>query len=170
MDPVALIRRLEGNADVFRALLSATPHDEAVRTPEGGGWSIRDVACHLLDEERLDFRARLELTLRGTDEPWPPIDPEGWVEAHDYASQELREVLAAFLEERTASVAWLRGLGDVDWEETHAHPTLGSLRAGDLLLSWVTHDALHLRQLAHRTLDNAAASARPYSGDYAGPW
>ena len=68
------------------------------------------------------------------------------------------------------AVEWLRGLGEVDWTLSHAHPTLGSLRAGDLLLSWVTHDALHLRQLARRMLENAAAAARPFSGDYAGPW
>ena len=44
------------------------------------------------------------------------------------------------------------------------------MTAGQMLLSWLAHDMLHLRQMAelhHRYIEAAAA---PESVDYAGGW
>ena len=95
---------------------------------------------------------------------------EGIVTERDYASRELATVLGEWLEERRASLAWLRGLEAPDWERAHAHASFGPLHAGDLLASWAAHDALHLRQLAQRLHQQATSAAAPFSPRYAGPW
>jgi hypothetical protein len=35
-------------------------------------------------EKNEDFRKRLELVLNNPEDPWPPIDPEGWVVQRNY--------------------------------------------------------------------------------------
>jgi len=165
-----LIDALERGARAWHALLEGLPRDLAERRPTPREWSVLEIACHLVDEEREDFRARLRGTLEDPQADWTPIDPEGWVAERGYAQRELADVLASFLTERAASVAWLRSLDEPDWERSHAHPTLGPLRAGDLLASWVAHDALHLRQLARRLYQAVERDSAPYSPAYAGPW
>lgn len=131
-------------------------------------WSILEVLCHLADEEERDFPARLARTLAG--EPWEPIDPEGWAHQHRYNEQSPAETIARFATAREQSLAWLHGLGAIDWEASHEHPILGRVCAGDLFASWVAHDALHLRQIAKRLHDLAQRDAAPYSTAYAGNW
>jgi len=72
--------------------------------------------------------------------------------------------------ERGVSVEWLRSIGQADWKRAHEHAYLGPLRGGDLLLSWVNHDHLHLRQLVQRLYQFSSRAGVPYSCDYAGPW
>ena len=131
---------------------------------------------HLADEEAEDFRRRLELTLARKGEAWPPIDPQGWVESRDYRTRALGPSLDRFAAERERSVRWLRVLGDADLDASHAHPTLGTMRARDLLASWLAHDLIHIRQLTrlhYRWLERGAAAALgtpPTRLDYAGPF
>jgi len=44
----------------------------AVWKPAPGKWSILEVVNHLYDEEREDFRQRLELVLKDPALAWPP--------------------------------------------------------------------------------------------------
>jgi hypothetical protein len=127
------------------------------------------VVCHLLDEEREDFRVRLDYTLHRPGEPWPPIDPAGWVLAREYNQQDLGISLDAFLSEREASVAWLRKLHAPNWAVNYEAPW-GPISAGDLLASWIGHDLLHMRQLVELHWAYAAAQLEPYSTRYAGEW
>lgn len=138
-------------------------------TPEA--WSIHDVICHLLDEERDDFRARLRLVLQDPEAPWPKIDPQGWPRSRDYASRDFQETLASWEKEREDSLAWLRGLDSaaVDLDASHPMP-FGPLRAGDLLSSWVAHDLLHLRQIVRLRFHALQGAIAPYSTRYAGEW
>ena len=137
--------------------------------PQPGKWSALEILVHLLDEEREDFRPRLLSTLEDPTAPWPSIDPEAWVTERDYQSRDREEVLRAFREERARSVQVLAGLRAAPWDHAYAHPT-GEIRAGDLLRSWLSHDALHLRQLAQRSYQRIGATCAPYLADYAGPW
>ncbi|MFA7331332.1 MAG: DinB family protein [Candidatus Delongbacteria bacterium] len=169
MNAETLISQLEGQARLIRDLLLDTPPEAARWRPGAESWSLLEVTAHLLDEEREDFRLRLDLTLHQPDREWPPIDPQGWVHARAYQERELDAVLEAFLREREDSLAWLHGLREPDWGRAHAHPAGFSLRAGDLLAAWVAHDLLHVRQIARLQLQRLARDCAPYSPDYAGP-
>jgi hypothetical protein len=143
--------------------------DARVRSP-GGAWSVVEIVNHLADEEALDFRQRLELTLRDPSLPWPRNDPEGWARDRRYNERGLAESVARFIGARRASLAWLRSLPAQDWGKVHLHPTAGPLAAGDLLASWAAHDWLHLRQIAKRRYELAARDGAGFSVVYAGPW
>jgi len=166
--PAAAAERLEANAQVFVHLYAAVSAEAAAWKPSPERWSLLEVLCHLLDEEREDFRARLRLTLDDPMADWPPIDPEGWVRARGYAARSLAATLESFRAERSESVRWLRGLSSVAWDRTHRHPRLGSLRAGDLLGSWLAHDLLHVRQIARLHYERTVLEVAPYAVEYAG--
>jgi len=162
--------RLAANAEAIRALGSGLGADQARWRPAPEAWSLLEVVNHLVDEEREDFRTRVEHTLRDPAAPWPPIDPQGWVRARDYQSRDLAASLAAFLRERRASLEWLDGLAAAPWDASHVHPTAGALRAGDMLEAWIGHDLLHLRQMNELQWQYLARDAAPGALAYAGGW
>lgn len=174
MDLTAAIRALAANADAIAALVRPVGDDEARRRPSSDVWSILEVVCHLADEERDDFRTRVGLTLQDPTLPWPPIDPAGWVTARDYASRDIEEALADFVAERRRSLAWLAGLDDPQWANTARHPAGFTIRAGDLMASWLAHDLLHLRQLVElrygALAQDGAATDAAWDVRYAGDW
>ena len=132
MDFEFCLSQLAHNSRRIRALVEGVTDAQARWKPDADSWSILEVACHLLDEEREDFRVRLDITLHRPQEPWPDIDPEGWVTARRYNDGDLASVLSAFLKEREASLAWLEGLAADDWNTLYVSP-FGQMAAGDLL-------------------------------------
>ena len=170
MDAPALIARLAAGGEALRAAVAATDPEQTSWRSAEGKWSVLDVVCHLLDEEREDFRARLRLLWDQPGVAWPSIRPDLWPVERNYAARELRPTLVTFLDERAQSLAWLRGLGAVDWTRVYQHPQVGPVTAGDLLTSWVAHDLLHLRQLTRLHYEYLTQIAQPHSPAYAGKW
>ena len=165
-----LIDRLAAGAPAVSALVAGLPAVEASRRTDPARWSVLEILCHLRDEEREDFRVRIEYTLHRPGDSWPGIDPQGWVSARNYAAADPATALAEFLSAREDSLRWLRGLAEPCWQAAYEHPSLGRLTAGDLLASWTAHDLLHLRQLAGAIFGLTAAGAAPHGTDYAGQW
>jgi hypothetical protein len=124
----------------------------------------------LYDEERDDFRLRIDILLHAPDKPWPPIDPERWCTERKYNERDLEESVERFSAERRRSIEWLRTLGAPHWDTARVHPALGTMRAGDFLLSWLMHDVLHARQLLRLQYLQAGETWKPYSAAYAGRW
>jgi len=164
------VRRLRAGADAVTALVSGVGADEARWKPAPDAWSILEVMGHLGDEERLDFRTRLDLTLNHPGRPWPPIDPEGWVREKHLNDRVLTDLVDEFRAERDRSISWLRALSSPDWSRYHEHPTAGRLTAPGLLYAWIAHDLLHVRQIMRLRYRYVAALAPPGSLDYAGAW
>ncbi len=164
-----LCRELACGARIWRELLAGIPESEAHTKPNPQSWSILEVACHLLDEEREDFRQRLDIILHRPAEQWPPIDPAGGVPARRYSEQNFSEVVAAFLAEREKSLAWLQTLAAPNLDAECPTPW-GTMKAGDMLASWVAHDNLHMRQIVELRRDRIIEIAGPYGVMYAGDW
>jgi hypothetical protein len=137
--------------------------------PQPEKWSILEVINHLYDEERDDFRMRLDLILNHYGKEWPGNDPEGWVKDRQYNKRDLSESMINFFEERNKSIHWLNDLSQPDWNCTYEHPLFGALSAGDLLAAWAAHDYLHLKQLAGLHALYLDKLAHPFSIRYAGP-
>ena len=170
MNPEAIITRLERFPKTLAAICEGLSREDALYRADGKSWSILEVVCHLADEELLDFPKRLESTLADPGAPWDPIDPEGWASEHAYREQNLAETVALFTARRAERVAWARSLTDPDWDTAHCHPSIGPLRAGDLLAAWGVHDALHLRQISRRLYELGVRDGGGYSTEYAGEW
>ncbi len=162
---LALERQGQSITAFFRGLSA----QEACWKPAPEKWSLLEILCHLLDEEKADFRQRISLTLEDPAQDWPPIDPEAWAGDRDYNTRDLNATLAEFEKERAASLTWLRHLEAPHWSSKKVHPVIGPLLAGDLLASWVAHDLLHLRQAASTRLAYVTESVEPYSTRYAAP-
>lgn len=167
----ALRDRLAHFPAALRALTAVASPADAKWKPAPEHWSVLEVCCHLLDEEREDFRVRAELTLRDPALEWPKLDLAQVAERRGYNQRDLAQVIDAFAAERAASIAWLASCaGSADWSLAKVHPQFGPLAAGMLLASWTAHDALHARQIARRLYDLAARDAGPYQVKYAGDW
>lgn len=169
MRPDVLRHELAQGAKTIESLVAHVSPDEARARPAPGAWSILEVVAHLLDEEREDFRPRLDLVLHRPGETWPAIDPAAWVEARRYNDRELGSTLSAFLAERERSLAWLAGLEAPDWSREH-RASFGPITAGDLAASWAAHDLLHTRQLVELRYRRLRALATPHDTRYAGDW
>jgi hypothetical protein len=164
------IARFAANADAIAALARGMSDDQARWKPAPTEWSFLEVICHLADEERQDFRTRVDYTLHRPQADWPPIDPEGWVVERAYNERKLSDALDDFLAERQGTLAWLRGLKDPDWESGHALRSGGSMTAGEVLGAWLAHDHLHLRQLNQLEWQHLERTLSPGALEYAGGW
>ncbi len=169
MDIDSLASRMAENAARIRALVRGVSDQQARWKPDPASWSILEVVHHLLDEEREDFRVRLDYTLHHPDELWPAIDPGGWVTSRRYNEKDPKATLDQFLAERDASLAWLKTLSAPEWETAHEAP-FGSISAGDLLAAWVAHDLLHMRQLVELHWHDTITELEPFRTQYAGEW
>jgi len=152
------------------ALTKGLTDQQARWRPSADAWSILEVVNHLLDEERQDFRLRLDYILHRPGEPLPSIDPVGWVTDRAYNERQLQPSADELLRARADSIRWLQGLTEVDLGASATAPWGGAMHAGDMLAAWVVHDVLHLRQLVELRYALIAESAAPYSPEYAGDW
>ena len=97
------------------------------------------------------------------------IDPERWAEERRYRDDDLARELAELGRRRAASLEFL---ASVDPESLRAAAPLGSLgdlSGLDLVAAWVTHDRLHLTQLAGTLARLWARRWSPLRAEYAGP-
>ena len=131
-------------------------------------WSLLEILNHLCDEERADFRLRLDYTLNRPGETWPIWQPLKLVEERNYNQLAFDTSLTDFTDERKKSIQWLQELGEINWEADYIHPEIGRMTAGDLMAAWLAHDYLHLRQIANTKLEYLRQLAQPYSLRYAG--
>ena len=164
-----LYQELQHSTEMIRALLSGVTPEEARLQPDERSWSILEVICHLYDEEREDFREHIDWILHRQQEEWHQIDPQGWVTERNYNEQDFVDMQENFFAERARSLEWLRELSEIDWETSHTSQ-YGTMKAGDMLASWVAHDNLHVRQLVELRRLRIENIAKPYAIEYAGDW
>lgn len=170
MDLQYFIARLATNRQVFAGLINGCTTEQARWKPSPDAWSILEVINHLLDEEREDFRQRLDLVLSDPEQSWPRIEPQDWVTTRCYNERDLDKSLNNFFAEREKSLSWLSHLGTPNWQNRYEHPDGRAITAGDLLASWLAHDFLHVRQLSRIHWQYVGALAEPHQTTYGGPW
>lgn len=169
MDHIATANDLARQAEIIHRMVTGVADTQARWKPTPDDWSILEVINHLYDEEREDFRTRIDYTLHRPGEDPPGIDPQGWVRARAYNQRDLTESLQNFLHERQQSVVWLTGLTAPDWAKKYTRPGF-EIKAGSLLAAWLAHDLLHLRQLTELHYAWVRQTSEPFSVDYAGDW
>ena len=153
---------LERTPMVLRAMLGGLPERWA-HAPEPDGWSVFDVAGHLIHGEEADWIPRARIILEhGEARAFEPFDREAMFEAS--RGRTLDELLDRFAELRSEGLAALASMGltEADLDRRGTHPVFGAATLRQLLATWVTHDQTHIAQIA-RIL------ARQYR-DEVGPW
>jgi hypothetical protein len=165
----SVISEFTNNGRVFADLLTLTNSSEILYRPAPGKWNLLEIACHLLDEERFDFRARMKHVMDNPDEEMEPIDPQGWVISHSYSDKDFAAVHKDFLVERENSVQWLVSLTNEDLEKKLEHKIFGTVTVRHFMLNWLAHDYLHIRQivaLKYSFLKNNTGADLRYAGDW----
>jgi hypothetical protein len=131
-------------------------------------WSPVEIVCHVRDEEVEDFGARVRAILDGAD-VFERIDPARWAVERRYHEAEPGAALAALRERRAASLAFLGAIESARLAHAIEQPRLGRMSGLDLVAAWVTHDRLHLAQLAATLARTGADRWAPLRVEYAGP-
>ncbi len=147
-----LLEALRAAPDVFKRLLSGLTQKHAVSLRGGDeNWSIVEVVCHLRDaEERALERMRLM-----RDEPEPTLaayDQEAWARERNYVAADLRNAFDSFLRFRATHIAELALLPPQAWDRVGIHAEQGRITITTHTLHIVSHDVIHLAQIA-RQLD-----------------
>jgi hypothetical protein len=171
-DRMALVSESRRELARFPALLGAVVAELEPETwrarPAPREWAPVEIVCHLRDEEAEDFGARVRVVLaRGDD--FAPIDPERWAVERRYREDDPQPALAAFRQFRAESLALLDGVSVAALGYTVSRSSGPSLSGLDILAAWVTHDRLHLHQMAGTLARLWADRWAPLNTAYAGP-
>lgn len=161
--------KLSENKELFKNIFSRINDEEIFWKPEPTAWCMLEILCHLCDEEREDFRARLNHVLTTPDAPLPPIDPQGWVDSRKYMLQDFDQKLNEFFTEREKSIEWLMNLENPQWDNYYEHPKFGKMSAKLFFTNWLAHDYLHIRQILKLKFDYLKFISKE-DLNYAGNW
>ncbi|HMG14240.1 MAG TPA: DinB family protein [Saprospiraceae bacterium] len=164
-----IISQLEKNTGVFKALFEGVTKEEYEWKQAPEKWCMLEIICHLYDEEKEDFKTRLQYALIGSMDMPPSIDPVAWVTERQYMSRSFEESVEHFLVERSHSLYTLRHFKSPDWHNFFIHPNLGKMTAHMILSNWLAHDYLHMRQIIRLKYDYLKWISRE-SLSYAGEW
>lgn len=160
---------MAANQTVFEKLFMHLSEEELIWRPYPTHWCLLEILCHLHDNEHEDFKVRVQSVLENPSTPFIPIEPALWVKERAYIDQHFDKKLTAFLQKRSDSIQWLERLEQPKWENTYLHETYGELTARNLLVNWLAHDNLHIRQITRIKY----LYLKEYSGEdltYAGNW
>ena len=169
MNHADIIYRLSQNQKTFASLLQGIPSDEIIWRPKPEKWCLLEIVCHLYDEEREDFRARMKHTFETPEIEFPKIDPPAWVTERKYMERNFEDMVSKFLEERSQSLKWLNSLSDPKWKNMYVHPKFGEMSAEMFLGNWLAHDYLHFRQITFTRYQFLTSNFNTRF-DYAGSW
>ncbi len=169
MDHSRIIENLETNQIVFSRFILNKNREEYLWKPNEKSWCMLEVVCHLYDEEREDFKARIKHVLSTPDKPLPMFDQIAWVKDRSYIEQDYNNMAEKLLAERINSITWLKSLKKPSWKNANNHPKLGPLSAEHFLANWLAHNFLHIRQLT-RLQFQYLQQATNNELSYAGTW
>jgi hypothetical protein len=164
------LAQLTSNAAAIEQLVAGLDSESAHWKPSAQDWSVVEVMCHLADEEREDFRSRLQFIMSGASGDPPSNDSDKKVKESRYNERDLASSLADYLNERQQSLVWLRGLTNIPFDKKTTWSWGRTINAGDMLVSWVAHDVLHIRQLTELKWGYQMQQFSPYDPGYAGDW
>ncbi len=165
------IAQFKQNLEIFDKLFSNVPEDLRLWKKDENHWCCLEVLCHLVDEEKEDFRARIISLWENPAIELSPIAPKEWVTSRNYNTQDYEVKLKEFLVERKRSLEILESLDSKDerWNNKKIHSYFGEISPLFFLKNWLAHDLLHIRQLTRIRYDLLVEQSN-VSLEYAGVW
>ena len=115
-----------------------------------GKWTVKEIAGHLIDDERI-FAYRALCVARRDPSPLPGFDENEYVAATDFESQPLTDLIAAYRAVRAASLALFEPLTAEEWTRRgNVNGYEASVRG--LAFHIAGHELHHLRVIRERYL------------------
>lgn len=140
---------LELSETVF-ALFEGLTEEQAAYRYAPGKWSLKQLLGHLTDSDRIMAYRVLRLS-RGDETPLPGYDENDFVNAADFDSYSLEELIRQFKATRQSTLALFGAIPEKAWTRkgnTNGHPI--SARAQASLL--IGHELHHLNIIKERYL------------------
>ena len=164
-----IFQQLEKNKKLFYKLLHGLSGNIYLWKPSENQWCMLEIVCHLYDEEREDFRKRIQCIWEAPAAAPPPLNPVAYVKERNYMGQNYEKMLQKFMEERQQSLDWLESLENPNWKAAFEYPPLQSRTAHFYLANWLAHDYLHIRQITRLKYDYLEQFTKENLA-YAGTW
>lgn len=147
LEPFAALAALRQTPVELAALLAGLSEEDMARSPDDGGWAIRNVVTHLRDAQGvLDFRLDLFLA-----EEHPLLEMKAvWTWAADEAERPpaTREIFAAYQAARANTLRKLGAPPLADWWRTGEHQEFGTVTLRQQVSYFASHEITHLPQIA----------------------
>jgi len=164
-----IIEQLQKNKLVFKSLLEDIHPELITWRPRPDKWCMLEIVCHLYDEEQFDFRFRANWILEKPNTLPPPFNTMDWVKDRKYMEQDYYDMVNKLLNERDASITWLKELKNPNWDNSYEHPEFGTTTAKHYIDNWLAHDYLHIRQIIKQKFDYFNSQTNE-NLEYAGIW
>lgn len=141
-----LLARLAGYPSKLYSVIAPLSEEQLSWRPADGGWSVKEVLCHLRDGE--EVRAQRMRRMVEENEPFlAAFDQEAYARDRKYRDELTPLVLPRLVEHRTAQVELLRLASPDAWARKGTHQESGPITLEDLATGAVNHDAEHLEQI-----------------------
>ena len=128
----------------LREAIAKVGHERADEPRRPGGWSAREIVCHLADCEVV-FAYRLRQTLSQDGHVIQPFDQDLW--AKKYAAYSMEAALNTFSVVREWNLALIRSLDAGERARPVTHPERGEMTLETIVETMGGHDRNHLQQL-----------------------
>lgn len=145
-----ILSALEQQIGQFRSAFDAIPVNRADFRYAAGKWSVRELAGHLNDGERV-FAYRALRFSRGDKTPLPGFEENDYVAAAPFGHVPLSDLVAEFEHQRRANVLMFRALGNEAWARSGV-ASENSMTVRALAYCLVGHVRHHLGVLQARYL------------------
>jgi FMN phosphatase YigB (HAD superfamily) len=145
--PESLSARLMGNLMAFGALSSNEVEDSWRRKPNPDTWAAVEVIAHLRDVELEINYPRIQSILLSEEPFLSAVDSDSWAEERGYIDSSPIEVLDSLWQARMKTITLLKNQGSNVWKRNARHAIFGPTNLAELVLIFIEHDLLHLRQL-----------------------
>lgn len=142
-----LLETLGATPDRVERLARGLSATRLTRRPREGEWSMAEILSHVLVGERDVIFLRLQRMLREDAPRFPSSATSRTGFAAEPALRDFGEDLAAFRQVRSGTIAFLKSLGQRDWQRIGTTPTRGTLTIEAYARYLAEHDLEHLTQL-----------------------
>ncbi|KKK37429.1 hypothetical protein WQ57_13305 [Mesobacillus campisalis] len=127
-----------------------------------GTWNASEVVDHLIEADKNNWMPRLDCILQERESrAFPPFDRFAHLKNPDRPIEEKLEEFKAIRQNTVGRLINLAESG-LDFEATGIHPEFGTVKARELISTWVVHDMTHINQIVR-------VMAKRYRSDV-GPW
>jgi acylphosphatase len=109
-----ILALLEAQSERVQALLAPLSRERALARPTPADWNILEVLGHITDGEQV-FAYRALRIARGDPTPLAGFEQDDYVRAARFAEREFSELLEAYVAQRRATIALLRGFDAEAW-------------------------------------------------------
>jgi len=142
-----MIDTLAATPHRVRELLDGLSEEQLSLKPADGRFSLRENVLHLRDIDVDGYEKRLARILRESHPRLADVDGARLARERDYNAQPVTPALETFERSRAASIEWLRGIDERDFERTAEMEGVGTVSLRRLVEMWLQHDTEHLEEM-----------------------